>query len=238
VIPQVNSDIPVPWITHFDGRRFIVATTPDFFSAGGVSLGPDILAYGAIQEPGIYGASQQTFIGVCPVQVTRDAIVPSHQSTPIGSQMFWSVPTTGAGSRHELVAPGMFDSGPIGPGGSFEEDLFAAATYAVRDTGTGATQTVGVPASATPASGARNTVYTVTCASLPAPAGYAYRVLLERPGSARYTVLTTTSQPTTTFLPYHGTGTYHFECAVQTPEGVTAASPPAAVSVSLLTWPG
>jgi hypothetical protein len=207
------------WITHFDGSRFVTAMTPDFV-VGGVSLGPDILAY------------ENTFIAICPVQVTRDAIVPSHYHTPIGAQMFWSVPTTGAGSRHELVAPGMFDSGPIGPGGSFEADLFAAATYAVRDTGTGATQTVGVPATVTPASGATNTVFTVTCASLQAPAGYAYRVLIQRPGSAGYTLLTTTSLPATTFLPYHGMGAYRFECAVQTPKGVTAPSPPAAISVS------
>ena len=118
------------------------------------------------------------------------------------------------------------------PGGSFE-DLFAAATCRVRDTATGTTETVGVPAAVTPASGGTSTVFTVTCASLRAPAGYAYRVLIERPGSARYTLLTTTSQPATTFLPYQGTGTYRFECQVQTPEGVTAASPPAAVSVAL-----
>jgi hypothetical protein len=229
VTPQTPRDLLAPWITHFDGSRFITATTPDFFASGGVSLGPDILAY---------GTTANTFIGICPVQVTRDAIVPSHHRTPIGSQMFWSVPTTGAGSRHELVAPGMFDSGPIGPGGSFEYNYFAAATYAIKDTVTGAAATVRVPATVTPASGATGTVFTVTCATLQAPVGYAYRLLIERPGSARYTVLTTTSQPTTTFLPYHGTGTYLFECQVQTPKGVTAASPPAAVSVSLLTWPG
>ncbi len=231
--PTNGNYVHVPWITHFDGRRFAVATTPDFSITGGVSLGPDILAYGTALNPGA-GAVTQTFIAVCPVQVTRDAIVPPYHRTPIGAQMFWSVPATGAGPRHELVAPGMFDSGPIGPGGSFEEDLFAAATYAVRDAGTGATQTVGVPASATPASGVTSTVFTVTCASLHAPAGYAYRVLLERPGSPGYTLLTTTSQPTVTFLPYRGTGTYRFECQVQTPQGVTAASPPAAVLVSLL----
>lgn len=219
--------LSLPWITHFDGRRFVTATTPGFSMVGGVSLGPDILAYGTAQY-----AYAPAFIGVCPVQVTRDAIVPSHYRTPIGAQMFWSVPTTGAGSRHELVASGMFDSGPIGPGGSFEEDLFAAATYTVRDTGTGATQTVRVPAGVTPASGATNTVFTVTCASSPAPAGYSYRVLIRRPDSARYTLLTTTSVAATPFLPYHGTGTYQFECEVQTPQGVTAASPPAAMTVS------
>jgi hypothetical protein len=213
-------------ITHFDGRRFTVATTPDFSIVGGVLLGPDILAYGSAPYPGT-----STLIAVCPVQVTRDAIVPPYSRTPIGAQMFWSVPATGAGSRHDLVAPGLFDSGPIGPGGSFEENLFAAATYAIRDTGTGATQTVGVPAAAAPASGATSTLFTITCASRQAPVGYAYRVLIRRPGSARYSLLTTTSLPATTFVPYHGTGTYQFECQVQTPVGLTAASPPAAISV-------
>jgi hypothetical protein len=233
-IGPVNGNyVPVPWITHFDGRRFTVAATPDFAITGGVSLGPDILAYGTA-PPGT-SAVTQTFMAVCPVQVTRDAIVPSEQRTVIGAQVFWSVPAAGAGSRHELVAPGMFDSGPLSPGGSFEEDLFAAATYQVRDTATGATETVGVPAAVSPASGGTGTVFTVTCASVQAPAGYAYRLLAERPGSSRYTLLTTTSQPAATFLPYRGTGTYRFECQVQTPQGVTAASPPAAVLVSLLT---
>jgi hypothetical protein len=222
----------VPWIIHFDGRRFVVATTPDFSVAGGVALGPDILAYGSAPSPGTF-AVPQTFIAVCPVQVTRDAIVPPDYRAPIGAQTFWSVPATGAGPRHELVAPGMFDSGPLRPGGSFAEDLFAAATYQVRDTATGATETMRVPAAVTPASGVTSTVFTVTCASLQAPAGYAYRLLVERPGSPGYTLLTTTSQPATTFLPFHGTGAYRFECQVQTPAGVTPASPPAAVSVSL-----
>jgi hypothetical protein len=223
-----TNDIQVPWITHFDGRRFVVAATPPGVSfGGGVTLGPDVVAYG----PAPHDAGAATIIAVCPVQVTSDAIVPPYHRTPIGSQMFWSVQAT-AGSGHELVAPGIFDSGPVGPGGSFATDLFAAATYAVRDTVTGASQTIRVPAGVSPASGTANTVFTVTCASVQAPVGYAYRVLLKRPGSSQYTLLTTTSLPTATFLPYHGTGTYRFECQVQTPGGETGASPPAAISVS------
>jgi hypothetical protein len=224
-----------PWITHFDGDRFIVASTPGFSSddgaiAGGASLGPAVLGFGSTQDNDT-GQIAPTLIAVCPVQVTRDSISPARQRTVIGSQMFWSVPAAG-GRRHELVAPDMFDSGQLRPGGSFAYTFFAAATYAVRDTRTGAAETLRVPASVTPASGGTSTVYTVTCASLQAPAGYAYRLLIERPGSGRYALLSTTSQPTGTFLPYHGSGTYRFECQVQTPEGVTGASPPATLTVS------
>lgn len=233
-IPQVTNSTYVPWITHFDGHRFIVAASPDFsIVTGGVSLGtgPDVLAYGPVEyQPGFQPA--QVFIGVCPVQVTRDAIVPSEAGPSIGAQMFWSVPATAA-SRHELVAPGVFDSSPIGPGGSFSYTFFSAATYAVKDTRTGATETVRIPPAVSPASGATSTVYTVTCASRPAPVGYAYQVLIESPSSGRYTLLTTTGQPAAGFVPYQGTGTYRFECQLQTPEGATAASPPAAVQVSL-----
>lgn len=223
---------PVPWITHFDGRRFIVAATPDLSIAGGVSLGPDILAYGFGVIPGT-GASAQTFMAVCPVRAARGGIVPAAVRASIGDQMFWSVPVTEA-AEHDLVAQGLFDSGPIGPGGSFPYTFFAAATYAVKDAGTGAAETVQVPPAVTPASGATSTVYTITCASRQAPVGYAYRLLIEPPRSGRYTLLTTTSQPTAGFVPYHGTGTYRFECQLQTPDGVTAASPPVAVQVSLL----
>jgi len=216
-----------PWITHFDGSRFFAATAPNApgeFSAfvGGVSLGSAVLAY-ARAHPDLFA--------VCPAQVTRNAIVPAEVRTSIGEQTFWSVPATAA-SRHELVAPGLFDSGPIGPGGSFPYTFFAAATYAVKDTRTGAAETVRVPPAVTPADGVTSTVYTIACASRQAPVGYAYRLLIERPRSGDYTLLTTTSQPTAAFVPYQGTGTYRFECQVQTPDGVTAVSPPAAVTVS------
>jgi hypothetical protein len=221
-----------PWMTHFDGRTFLVASTPQYPDPGqyltligGVSLGPDVLAFG---ESGTV-----PLLAVCPVRVTSDAIVPSQQRMAVGTQMFWSVQATEA-AEHELVAAGIFDSGPVKPGGSFAYDYFAASTYAVKDTATGVTQTVRVSPVATPSSGVTSTVYTVNCATLQAPAGYAYRVLIRPPDSTSYTLLTTTSQPATTFLPYHGVGMYRFECQVQTPDGVTAASPPAAVSVSLL----
>jgi len=222
-------------ITHFDGSRFFAASTPNnstdgYAILGGASLGSAVLAYGGIEiDGGNFGESPE-LLAVCPVQVTRDAIVPSQQRTSLGSQMFWSVPA-GGGRRHELVAPGIFDSGPLGPGGSFLYTFFAAATYAVTDTRTGAAETVQVPPAVSPASGVTSTVYAITCASMQAPVGYAYRLLIERPWSGRYTPLTTTRQPTATFLPYHGTGTYRFECQLQTPDGVTAASPPAAVQV-------
>jgi len=216
-----------PWISHFDGSRFFAATTPNApgsFNAflGGVSLGSAVLAY-ASAIPDLFA--------VCPAQVTGSAIVPAAGGTSIGGQMFWSVPDTEA-AQHDLVAPGIFDSGPIGPGGSFPYTFFAAATYAVKDTRTGAAETVQVPPAVSPANGMTSTIYTITCASRPAPVGFAYRVLMKRPWSGRYTILTTTSQPTAAFVPYRGTGTYRFECQVQTPKGVTAASPSAAVSVS------
>jgi hypothetical protein len=231
---------PRAWVTHFDGSRFVVASTPDYSDLdeylvlmGGVSLGSDVLAFG---EPEVTPAYQgaPVLLGVCPVRVASDSIVPSRQHMAVGSQMFWSVPAV-LSSRHELVAPGMFDSGPIEPGGSFAYDYFAAATYAIRDIDTGATQTVRVSPVATPSTGATSTVYTITCATLQAPLGYAYRLLIQPPGAPGYTLRTTTSQPTTTFLPDHGNGTYRFECQVQTPQGGTAASPPAAVQVSLFT---
>lgn len=234
---QPTYETPRPWVTHFDGSRFVAASTPVysdlgeyFLLMGGVSLGSDVLAFG---EPETTRTDQDfsMLLAVCPVRVTSDAIVPPRQRMAVGSQMFWSIPATAA-SWHELVAPGIFDSGPIEPGGSFAYDFFAASTYAVKDTDTGATQTVRVSPVVTPASGATSTVYTIDCATLQAPAGYAYRLLIRPPGSSGYTLLTTTSQPATTFLPYRGTGTYRFECQVQTPEGVNAASPPAAAQVS------
>ena len=90
-----------PWITHFDGSHYLAANTPGLTSpgndaiSGGTALGAAVLAYGSTQETEAGGnvVPVPALIAVCPVQVTRDAIVPSHHRTPIGAQMFWSVQT-------------------------------------------------------------------------------------------------------------------------------------------------
>jgi hypothetical protein len=223
-----------PWITHFDGRAFTVAATPGFSSddyalTGGALLGNMVLAYGS--QDTASGLPATKLLAVCPIQVTSASIAPSSTRLRPADQTFWSVPTSG-NVNHDLMSPGLFNTGLIEPGGSFEYTFFAAADYSVQDTTTGSRSTVEVVPGVTPSAGEADTVFTIKAASIEAPVGYKYRVLIERPHSTRYVLLTTTTQPTVNFIPGTLAGTYSFECELKTPSGVTSPSPAVNVSVS------
>jgi hypothetical protein len=223
-----------PWITHFDGQAFTVASTPSFSSgdyaiAGGALLGNMVLAYGS--EDTASGLPATKLLAVCPIQVTSASITPSSTRLRPADQTFWSVPTS-ENVNHDLMSPGLFNTGLIGPGGSFEYTFFAAADYSVRDTTTGSRSTVEVVPGVTPSAGEVDTVFTITAANIEAPVGYKYRVLIKRPHSTHYVLLTTTTQPTVNFIPGTSAGTYSFECELKTPSGVTSPSPAVNVSVS------
>jgi len=224
-----------PWITHFNGHFFTTAAAPQYGSrgtalGGGALLGSAVLAYGTFTPPGP-GDTFPKLLAVCPVQLTGTSFRPADKTSQIGDQVFWSAALAGT-ARHDLVVPGMFNSGQFSRGGSYSYRFFAAGTYHVRDSLSGALGTVAVPVAAIPARGATSTVFTITAASVEAPVGYAYRILVERPGSHRYALLTTTSQPAITFIPGAGTGIYRFEAEVRTPAGLTAPSPAVQITVS------
>ncbi len=224
-----------PWIVHFDGQGFTVAATPKFESSsgfpaisGGYSLGSEVFAYGNGE---VAGQEQSEAITVCPIQVNGASVTPDTERIREGIQTFWSVPA-GDTANHNLVSPGLFNTGTIKPGGFFAYTFFAAAGYTVRDSDTGASSTVRVVPTVTPATGVSGTVFTVTAASTQAPLGFKYRILIKRPGAKKYSVLTQTTQSAVNFIPNSGAGTYSFECELQTRSGVTGASPAVKVTVS------
>ena len=223
------------WITHFNGNYFTRATVPGFPNrasslTGGFLLGSAVVAYGAATPTTNYATFPQ-FLTVCPAQVTHTAIQPTDLESPLGDQVFWSVAITGT-RQHDLSSPGIFNSGPIKPGGSYGSSFFAAGTYRVRDSLSAALAMIGVPLAVVPARGATSTIFTFTTATIQAPVGYTYHILIKRPGADRYTLLTTTSQPATTFIPDAGPGTYRIESELQTPAGRTAPSPVTQITVS------
>jgi hypothetical protein len=223
------------WITHFNGNYFTRATVPGFPNrasslAGGFLLEQAVVGYGGATPTTNYATFPQ-FLAVCPAQVTTTAIQPADLESPLGDQVFWSVASTRT-RQHDLSSPGIFNSGPIEPGGSYGSSFFAAGTYRVRDSLSAALGMVGVPLAVVPVRGATSTIFTFTTATIQAPVGYVYRILIERPGADRYTLLTTTSQPATTFIPDAGPGTYRIEAELQTPAGRTAPSPVTQITVS------
>jgi hypothetical protein len=223
-----------PWIVHFGGGKFMIATTPRFASnagaiIGGALIGSAVLAYGSI-DTGDFDVIPK-FIAACPIQVTRKSIIPSNKWAPIGAQTFWSVSASPA-ARHDLVSAGLFNSGTIDPGGFFEYKFFAAGTYTVQDTQSGFISKVEVQTAVRPAAGSTGTVFAITSASIQSPVGYSYQILIKRPTSRQYALLTRTGQPTTNFIPDAGAGTYSFECELRTPSGLTSPSTPVEITVS------
>jgi hypothetical protein len=225
------------WIVNFNGQDFTVAATPKLEGynfggppeiAGGYSLGSAVYAYG---NGNIGGDSVSELLAVCPVQVNDASVTPDTERIREGTQTWWSVPASDT-TNHDLISPGLFNSGAIKPGSSFAYTFFAAAAYTVRDSDTSASSTVRVVPTVTPATGTSGTVFTVTAASIQAPLGFKYRILIKRPGAKKYSVLTQTTQPAVNFIPSSGTGTYSFECELRTRSGVTGASPAVAVTVS------
>jgi len=169
-------------------------------------------------------------MGICPVDVGNTAFSPRATTAAIGTRTFWSIPVADRG-RHRLTSPGVFGSGTLRPGESFGYMPFAAATYLVRDTRTGARGTLAVPPAASPTAGPTGTVFRITAASVSAPAGYQYRIFVKRPGSARYVLLKRTAQRAVSFVSTHR-GRYRFRVELRTPAGVTAPSPPVQIKVS------
>jgi plastocyanin len=137
---------------------------------------------------------------------------PASLNPAFGATVQW----TNTGSQPHTVtdssAVGLFDSGPIPPGGTFEFFFNGASTYKVTSTlDTGMTQQVKVPLNVSPRSGTTSTPFTVTWAALTPPPNYLFDVLVKRPGNSRYDLWQLGNTGTTEqFVPDGGTGTYSF----------------------------
>jgi hypothetical protein len=117
-------------------------------------------------------------------------------------------------STHSVVDSnglGLINSGPKGAGATYLVKLPGAGNYDYKDGYSLATGTVKVPMAVSPRSGTIHTIFTVTWAAGPPPAGFVYDIQIQHPGSTNYInwkmgqVL-----PTATYVPTSGPGTYSF----------------------------
>jgi hypothetical protein len=158
-----------------------------------------------------------------------------------GFAMAWFLPPSDAGSHRVVDGTGVFggpggtfDSGSLGPGGSYFFRFTAAGTYAVTDPGTAHDATVVVPVVVSAPAGPAGSTFAIQWAFDRLPAGFVSDVQVKRPGSATW-VLWRSAQATNqaTFVPDAGPGTYAFRARLGRTSGgaTTGWSPAAAITV-------
>jgi plastocyanin len=134
---------------------------------------------------------------------------------------------------------GLFDSGLLAPGSSYNLTLPAAGTYPIVDSATGNTATVIVPIQVEPDSGPLTTPFNVQWAAAKPPPGYAYDVEISRPGQPFVPWQTGVTTHSAAFVPDAGSGQYKFQARLRnTANGNTSGwSPWVSVTVTFATIP-
>lgn len=128
---------------------------------------------------------------------------------------------------------GLFDAGPIAPGGFGTYRFDAAGEYAVRDATTDATGTIGVAPLANPSVGSSGSRFTVTWAKGPVDGGLAFDVQVRRPGAASFRAWRTgDTQTSARYLPDAGSGRRLFRARIRSAAGESGWSPAVAIQVT------
>ncbi len=231
-----------PLIEHWDGTAWsVVPDSPDTplagddgFLTGSAFTSGHVLAVG-YTEPQNTSAGSTASQELCPLQVTDGG----YQATvrlPMGTDARWSVLASDTGN-HSITdghPTGLFDSGSLTPGGSFDFQFNAASNYYISDTATGDRGGVVVPMTVAPSSGATTTTFTLQWATAPPPSGYVYDVQIKRPGDTKFSNWMLSQTGTgTNFHPDDGGGTYTFHVRVRRLSGgYVDYSPAATITVS------
>jgi plastocyanin len=110
---------------------------------------------------------------------------------------------------HEVRGP-FFDSGPVGPGGTFSFQFTAAGKYTVVDLmNPGASMLIKVPTDVDQSAGSIDTTFNFWMNTGPDP-GYFWSVQYEYPGAADWGLLYRQVGGSFSFKADHGPGTYRF----------------------------
>jgi hypothetical protein len=144
---------------------------------------------------------------VTAVTIKDFSFTPSATAVNRGGTVTWT--NNGPSTHTTTQNAGLWNSGRLPRGSSFNTVLFAAGSYpyhcAIHSSMTGA---VNVPIAVTPSTGSVSTVFTVTVASKTAPTGFEYNVQMKPPGGAFATWRTVTTA--TTPFTASSTGAYSF----------------------------
>jgi HYR domain len=217
------------FLEHWDGTAWSLIET----------AASTIRTYGGIAAlpTGAVLAAATNVQQLCEARVRDAGVLPSKTSSGFGTTLAWSIDPAAA-QPHSVTdgsGMGLFDSGLRAPGGSFTYSFPAAGTYKLTDSATGHASTVSVAMTATPRSGTLGTSFAIGWAAAGPPPGYAYDVQVRRPGTTAYAdVQPATSEPSATFTPDAGAGTYYFRSRLRnTNNGASSGwSSPKPITVS------
>jgi hypothetical protein len=208
------------FLEHWDGTTWSVIkskSTTQHKGLEGLSAFPDgtVLAVGWASSPPGHSLTTE----LCELRVF-DAGFSAKRSSGIGfgTTVAWNIDSADAlaHSVTDGTGMGLFDSGPRPPGDSFTYEFPAAGSYRLIDGASGHTSTVSVGMTAKPTSGTAATAFTLTWATGSATSGFVSDVQVSRPGPTLYAdLLTGTSNPSTTFTPDAGVGTYAFRARIR-----------------------
>jgi hypothetical protein len=201
----------LPLLEHWDGHAWNV------FVGAALGLGDNpVQAVAPLSRSDVWtGGEGPLMEHLCPVAV-RDAGFSSAGAVGAqGQSVLWQVPRSDASSHSvtDATGLGLFDSGPLAPGTSFQAMYVGAGTYAVEDTLGGHTSKVQVPMRLSPPTGPVGTTFSVVWASEAAPPGLTYDVRIQMPGSSLWTGFYRGTDLSAPFVPTEA-GTYAFRARV------------------------
>jgi len=175
------------------------------------------------------------------VDILDSGFVP--QTTTIGLNGVTTFTVDAADSQSHTVTDGsgmgLFDSGQLSPGSSYNLNLVAAGSYPIVDSTTGNTATVVVPIQVYPDAGTMTTPFNVQWAAAAPPPGYVYDVQISRPGQPFVTWQNGVTSHSATFVADAGSGQYKFQARLRnTANGQSSGwSPWLSVTVTFATIP-
>jgi hypothetical protein len=196
---------------HWDGQRWRLVDS-------GNAVPRQMWSVSALPDGTIFAAAGAADM-LCEIRLSDSAITPSAaRGNSLGYGVAWGVdPDARPGHTvTDATHLGLFDSGPLPPGGSFTYDFPAAGVYRVSDALTGVVSSISIGLNATPTSGTTTTTYVLGWATASATPGYVYDVQVMRPGKTAYVdYLTGTADPSASFTPDAGSGNYAFRARVR-----------------------
>lgn len=171
------------------------------------------------------------------VSMTDNVFTPTTASINTGDSVKW---TNNGSNVHTSTgdAPlSLWDSGTVGVGGTFTFAFTAGGKYKYHCTfhqSLGMIGTVSVKIKATPPSGPAGTIFTITVASINAPAGFVYDIQKKNPGGVfQNWMLNVTNKSVTFNSTGQPTGTYQFRSRLHKTSNGATSSYSAAKSITV-----
>ncbi|HUZ84972.1 MAG TPA: hypothetical protein VMU66_09775, partial [Gaiellales bacterium] len=161
-----------------------------------------------------YSTTIDPAAGTTDVTVGDGGFSPTTVTSPQGGVVAFLFQGTVDHGAADNTGMGLFDSGLMTPGSSFDYSYSAAGTYSVVDSATGHLATVKVPVIA-PATGSVGAPLTITYASAALPPGFNADIQVRVPGTTKWVAVASDQAGTSVQYTPKGSGVYKFRSRFQ-----------------------